>query len=302
MNNNVEPPPEVQPQPSPTSPDEVVNSMDVLSIHSEPNVLPVVFGHSFTNTTLPEDILMSEPSDTNSSSVVTSVSPEEYVKKFTSQRDRLTVIINNLQEENIQLLTTGDFSKLETNQKALSFAMNALDSAKKLLEPFHSINNKYIPSDKLPKINVDPTASALYQLTHREDNRPNATKEPSLDMFLREFERKLKDHNVSILDHWLQRLEVCFKKSDDNHHQDWFCRYIKKPVVELNQELTWDQAKALLKQKFDLASQTTPLMWIKHLVNFRQDCNESLTSALYRFRLFCVGAKVPLEIFREQIG
>ncbi|KAG1442793.1 hypothetical protein G6F56_010921 [Rhizopus delemar] len=71
MNNNVEPPTEVQPQPSPTSPDEVVNSMDVLSIHSEPNVLP-------------EDTLMSEPSDTSSSSVVTSVSPEEYVKKFTS--------------------------------------------------------------------------------------------------------------------------------------------------------------------------------------------------------------------------
>ncbi|KAG1437901.1 hypothetical protein G6F56_012876 [Rhizopus delemar] len=36
-------------------------------------------------------------------------------------------------------------------------------------------------------------------------------------------------------------------------------------------------------------------MWMKHLVNFRQDCNESLTSALHRFRLFCVGAKVPLN-------
>ncbi|CAO3702286.1 unnamed protein product [Rhizopus stolonifer] len=223
MNYNVEPPPEVQPQPPPTSPDEVVNSMDVLSIQSETNVLP-------------EDTLMSEPSDTNKSSVVTSVSPEEYVIKFTSQRDRLTVIINNLQEENIQLLTTGDFSKLEANQKALSFAMNALDSAKKLLEEHNdviatrnasqrassSINNKYIPSDKLPKFNVDPTASALYQLTHREGNKSNATNEPSLDMFLREFERKLKDHNVSIFDHWLQHLEVCFEKSDDNYHHDWF--------------------------------------------------------------------------------
>ncbi|KAG1444581.1 hypothetical protein G6F56_010243 [Rhizopus delemar] len=126
MNNNVEPPPEVQPQPPPAFPDEVINSMNVLSIHSEPNILP-------------EDTLMSEPSDTNSSSVVTSVSPEEYTKRFTSQRDRLTVIINNLQEENIQLLTTGDFSKLETNQKALSFAMNAFDSAKKLLEVHNDV-------------------------------------------------------------------------------------------------------------------------------------------------------------------
>ncbi|KAG0730702.1 hypothetical protein G6F16_014236 [Rhizopus arrhizus] len=66
-------------------------------------------------------------------------------------------------------------------------------------------------------------------------------------MFLREFERAFRDHNVSIQDHWLSNLEICFESCDNNLHYDWFCRYVKKPVVELKRKVTWDDAKALLQ-------------------------------------------------------
>ncbi|KAG1364782.1 hypothetical protein G6F61_013671 [Rhizopus arrhizus] len=95
-------------------------------------------------------------------------------------------------------------------------------------------------------------------------------------MFLREFERAFRDHNVSIQDHWLSNLEICFESCDNNLHYDWFCRYVKKPVVELNRKVTWDDAKALLQEKFDLASQTTPQTWMKLLLNFKQRPDQSL--------------------------
>ncbi|KAG0823547.1 hypothetical protein G6F17_014295 [Rhizopus arrhizus] len=87
----------------------------------------------------------------------------------------------------------------------------------------------YIPSKELPKFNVNPTASAMYQLTQHSGNKNNnnATNEPSLEMFLREFERAFRDHNVSIQDHWLSNLEICFESCDNNLHYDWFCRYVK---------------------------------------------------------------------------
>ncbi|KAG0972262.1 hypothetical protein G6F29_013597 [Rhizopus arrhizus] len=57
--------------------------------------------------------------------------------------------------------------------------------------------------------------------------------------------------------------------------------------------VTWDDAKALLQEKFDLASQTTPQTWMKLLLNFKQRPDQSLADALHHFRLFSVGAKVP---------
>ncbi|KAG0803947.1 hypothetical protein G6F27_013241 [Rhizopus arrhizus] len=204
-----------------------------------------------------------------------------------------------------------NFEGLESNDKKLSFATKSLERFDKLIADQVNIislnsaikeapvschiNNMYIPSKELPKFNVNPTASAMYQLTQHSGNKNNnnATNEPSLEMFLREFERAFRDHNVSIQDHWLSNLEICFESCDNNLHYDWFCRYVKKPVVELNRKVTWDDAKALLQEKFDLASQTTPQTWMKLLLNFKQRPDQSLADALHHFRLFSVGAKVP---------
>ncbi|KAG0746294.1 hypothetical protein G6F62_006604 [Rhizopus arrhizus] len=150
-----------------------------------------------------------------------------------------------------------------------------------LTVPFvsHNVNNKYIPSDQLPKFNVDPTASVLYQLTHRDSNKNNKnfTYEPFLERFLKEFERKFREHGVSIDKNWFPNLEICFEESDNYLDHDWFVRYVKRPV-------------------FDLASQTSQLSWPKHLVNFKQGATESLMASIYRFRLFATAFKFSSSV------
>ncbi|KAG1438056.1 hypothetical protein G6F56_012807 [Rhizopus delemar] len=155
-------------------------------------------------------------------------------------------------------------------------------------------SKKLIPSKEIPKFNVNPTASALYQLTQKESNKTSSvgSSDPSLDMFLRDFERILLDHDVDVDQEWLRYLEVSFEKSDNHSDHDWFCRFLKRPASADKKDLNWKDAKDLLKQKFDLASQTTPEMWLKSLNNFKQEPSESLSDAMDRFRLFSLGAKV----------
>ncbi|KAG1491249.1 hypothetical protein G6F52_013497 [Rhizopus delemar] len=141
-----------------------------------------------------------------------------------------------LDDKSSELMLMDDDHLLEANQKRLSYIegniqrlTNLIEAERKLVNltvPFisHNVNNKYIPSDQLPKFNVDATASALYQLTHRDGNKndKNSTNEPSLERFLREFERKFRDHGVSIDENWLPNLEICFEKSDNNLDHDCF--------------------------------------------------------------------------------
>lgn len=151
-----------------------------------------------------------------------------------------------------------------------------------------------IPSKEIPKFNVNPTASALYQLTQKESNKisSSTSSDLSLDMFLRDFERILMDYDIEVDIHWLHYLEISFEKSDNNGDHDWFCRFLKRPATDNRKTINWKFAKDLLKQKFDLASQTTPEMWLKSLNNFKQEPSETLSDAMDRFRLFSLGAQV----------
>ncbi|EIE84118.1 hypothetical protein RO3G_08828 [Rhizopus delemar RA 99-880] len=238
------------------------------------------------------------------------LSPEDFINKLRSQKAAMLKIIDSINDQNIQFVMQNNFDGLKSNDKKLAFATKSLERFDKLIADqvniislnsamkeapvLHHINNKYIPSKELPKFNVNPTASAMYQLTQHSGNKNNnnATNEPSLEMFLRGVERAFRDHNVSIQDHWLSNLEICFESGDNNLHYDWFCHYVKK-IVELKRKVICDDAKALSQEKFHLASQTTPQTWMKLLLNFKQRPDQSLADALYHFRRFSVGAKVP---------
>ncbi|KAG1175326.1 hypothetical protein G6F36_011112 [Rhizopus arrhizus] len=298
MNSNIEPHQD-PPPPSPSlSPDDVADQLSDIDLTSN------------NNPSIQEDVVMTEAVGAKPSSIDTKISPEERISELEKRKVNMYNIWKVLDDKSSELMLMDDDHLLEANQKRLSYIegniqrlTNLIEAERKLVNltvPFisHNVNNKYIPSDQLPKFNVDATASALYQLTHRDGNKndKNSTNEPSLERFLREFERKFRDHGVSIDENWLPNLEICFEKSDNNLDHDWFARYVKRPVVELKEKRSWVEVKDLLIQKFDLASQTSQLSWTKYLVNFKQGATESLMASIHRFRLFATGAKFSSSV------
>ncbi|PHZ08464.1 uncharacterized protein RHIMIDRAFT_268478, partial [Rhizopus microsporus ATCC 52813] len=209
MNSNIEP--QHDPPPA-SSPDDVINKLD--EIHLDSN-----------NTIEDEDTPMTEASDkVTEASVDIPMSPAENLKHLQELKARLCVVAKNLNTQFEQALLDNDDVALETSSKKLSSVEERIRSLTSLIESeskliqeptttnpavSYNINNRYIPSKKLPKFNVDPTASALYQLTHRDGkNKNSSSNEPSLEMFLREFERLFRDYNVSIDENWLTHLQV----------------------------------------------------------------------------------------------
>ncbi|EIE79051.1 hypothetical protein G6F55_010701 [Rhizopus delemar] len=295
MNSNIEPAQE--PPPSPLSKDVANQFNNIVLIANN-------------NASIQKDVIMTRSVVAKASSIDTKISPEERISELEKRKANMYNIWKVLDDKSSKLMLMDDDHLLEANQKRLSYIegniqrlTNLIEAERKLVNltvPFisHNVNNKYIPSDQLPKFNVDPTASALYQLTHRDGNKnnKNSTNEPSLERFLKEFERKFRDHDVSIDENWLPNLEICFEESDNYLDHDWFVRYVKRPVVELKEKRSWVQVKGLLTQKFDLASQISQLSWTKYLVNFRQGATESLMASIYRFRLFATSAKFSSSV------
>ncbi|RCH77866.1 hypothetical protein CU097_001145, partial [Rhizopus azygosporus] len=154
------------------------------------------------------------------------------------QKDKLLAIIDSLTAQNLDLLAANDIESRkmrEDNNTKLASAHEMHHSLVKLITSeielkskdknlekvptkpnFSSPDTSAIKSSDLPKFNVNPTASALYQLTLRESKgqTTSSNNESSLDLFIREFERRFLDKNISVDDHWLHYLEICFERSD----------------------------------------------------------------------------------------
>ncbi|RCH94444.1 hypothetical protein CU098_008013 [Rhizopus stolonifer] len=229
---------------------------------------------------------------------------EDYVTRFTNQKTTFLALIAQLNNERIELLIANDIEKIDSNTNQLNSAIETVKNLEKLIasekesraqsEAISSpVNRPDIPHDQLPKFEVDPNASALYKLT-RSDN-DNSTVIQTVDSFLQEFEKKLRNYNVLISEHWFHYLDICFQKSDTVSHHDWFNRIIKKPMTERQNAMTWKQAKEALKVRFDYTYKNTPTMWMKHLLNYKQSANESMTKTLRRFYLYCVGSKISTD-------
>ncbi|KAG0924241.1 hypothetical protein G6F30_013680 [Rhizopus arrhizus] len=208
--------------------------------------LPARWTRCPSHPTNEEDTPMTEASSSNNNAET--LSPEDFINKLHSQKAAILKIIDSINDQDIQFVMQNNFEGLESNDKKLSFATKSLERFDKLIADQVNIislnsaikeapvschiNNMYIPSKELPKFNVNPTASAMYQLTQHSGNKNNnnATNEPSLEMFLREFERAFRDHNVSIQDHWLSNLEICFESCDNYLHYDWSCRCFNRKI------------------------------------------------------------------------
>lgn len=69
--------------------------------------------------------------------------------------------------------------------------------------------------------------------------------------------------------------------------------------LDISSDQLWTLKKILLghnsNKYYDLAAQTTPLQWLKFLHEFLHEPSKTLTEAMERYRLFCLGAKINLE-------
>ncbi|KAG0734565.1 hypothetical protein G6F16_011277 [Rhizopus arrhizus] len=206
--------------------------------------------------------------------------PPNYLERLMARKTMFFDLIEKLNNNKASFILENRLTLLEENEKQLSYAVSALNDVNALIASqleLHthelkgnesrnsSPKDRLITSREIPRFNVNPTASALYQLILREE------------------------------DYWLHYLEVSFEKSDSDTDHDWFERFIKRRCMDKKTALNWYQAKEVLKQRFDLASQTTPEIWFKNLINFMQDRCETLTQAMYRYRLFSLGAKVNIH-------
>ncbi|EIE83945.1 hypothetical protein RO3G_08655 [Rhizopus delemar RA 99-880] len=291
------------------SADEVAKSLDRMDLETLESRASNSSIHPRDDPSIETDVEMDEA--TNSSPAVPSSDPPNYLERLMVQKTMFFDLIEKLNNNKASFILENKLTLLEENEKQLSYAVSALNDVNALIASQFELRNhelkgsgsknsspkdRLIPSREIPRFNVNPTASALYQLTLREgDKNVNPSNEPSLDMFIRDFQRKFLDYDVSIEDHWLHYLEVSFEKSDSDTDHDWFERFIKRRCMDKKTALNWDQAKEVLKQRFDLASQTTPEMWFKNLINFRQERCETLTQAMDRYRLFSLGAKVNMH-------
>ncbi|KAG1049079.1 hypothetical protein G6F43_008576 [Rhizopus delemar] len=291
------------------SADEVAKSLDRMdpetleSRASNPSI------HPRDDASISTSVSMDEVTD--SSPAVPFSNPPNYLERLMVQKTMFFDLIEKLNNNKASFILENKLTLLEENEKQLSYAVSALNDVNALIASQFELRNhelkgsgsknsspkdRLIPSREIPRFNVNPTPSALYQLTLREGGKNvNPSNGPSLDMLIRGFQRKFLDYDVSIEDHWLHYLEIAFEKSDSDTDYDWFERFIKRRCMDKKTALNWEQAKEVLKQRFDLASQTTPEMWFKSLINFKQERCETLTQAMDRYRLFSLGAKVNMH-------
>ncbi|KAG1019848.1 hypothetical protein G6F25_013536 [Rhizopus arrhizus] len=217
------------------SADEVAKSLDRMDLETLESRASNSSIHPRDDASIETDVEMDEVTD--SSPAVPSSDPSNYMDRLMAQKSLFFDLIEKLNNNKASFILENKLTLLEENEKQLSYAVSALKDVDAIIASQLELRNhelkgnesrnsspkdRLIPSREIPKFNVNPTASALYQLTLREgDKNVNPSNEPSLDMFIRDFQRKFLDYDVSVEDHWLHYLEVSFEKSDSDADHDW---------------------------------------------------------------------------------
>ncbi|KAG1450780.1 hypothetical protein G6F56_008251 [Rhizopus delemar] len=204
------------------------------SIHPSSQVPPT------ENLPVQEDVIMTESISNGSCSSTTPVQ-DDGMESLILQREIFYDLLETLNKQKASFIVDNNKDMLSKNKERILDATQALNDVKRLIEAHevHKNNLKgkgkelhnsspkkktQIPSKEIPKFNVNPIASALYQLTQNESNKISSSTSSDLflDMFLRDFERILTDYDIEVDIHWLLYLEISFEKSDNN---GCFARY-----------------------------------------------------------------------------
>ncbi|KAG1132582.1 hypothetical protein G6F37_014116 [Rhizopus arrhizus] len=136
---------------------------------------------------------------TDSSPAVPSSDPSNYMERLMAQKSLFFDLIEKLNNNKASFILENKLTLLEENEKQLSYAVSALNDVNALIASQLELHNhelkgngsknsspkdRLIPSREIPKFNVNPTASALYQLTLREGDKNVNPKNSWIMMYL----------------------------------------------------------------------------------------------------------------------
>ncbi|MBQ0009469.1 MAG: hypothetical protein KBS97_04300, partial [Firmicutes bacterium] len=245
------------------------------------------------------DVEMREVSHDNknkNSTSNTKVDDSTNLVKLTQQLDKYNNLVVSLNEQRLDLYEQGiideddqriislerRFVLVEKAQESVRAQINYIMNLNRNLASNENVTNNRKPTilaKDVPIFDVDPAANLL------SSNNSVKSEELSLTTFLLQFERVFSANSVDINTHWLYYLEIAFEKSPK--YYSWFTINLKNSNMG-----SWNAAKNLLKQRFDLASQASVHSLATTLVNFCHDENESFILCLERFRMLVIESKV----------
>ncbi|GAA5799534.1 hypothetical protein HPULCUR_004950 [Helicostylum pulchrum] len=221
------------------------------------------------------------------------------LEKLNDQYEKIMVIIANLNQQKIKLFTEGVLDRndvrLVTIDSQIKLVNEHCEFIKGQIDAMVANMNYKLPNNDLayvvsnkpqvslkdvPIFNVDPSASVWDIGTNNKD-----AKELSLTIFLLKFERLFVANSLDINKSWHYYLEIAFEGSSKYH--TWFSLNLKN-----SSSVSWPNAKKVLQQRFDLASQTSVHTLAKRLISFSLEENESFILCLERFRMVILTAQI----------
>ncbi|KAI9330390.1 hypothetical protein BD770DRAFT_403865, partial [Pilaira anomala] len=173
--------------------------------------------------------------------------------------------------------------KMMALERKFALVVKAQDSAKAQIESI--LNQQSKENNRSANDNKQSILTKDVPIFNVLNNNTVKSEELSLTTFLLQFERLFSANSVNIDQHWLYYLEISFEQSPK--YYSWFTVNLKN-----SQKTSWNSAKELLKQRFDLASQASVHSLISSLVTFCYDENESFILCMERFRMLVIKSKV----------
>jgi hypothetical protein len=138
----------------------------------------------------------------------------------------------------------------------------------------------------IPRFNIKKSHLHRYGISNRNEKDTR----PTLDEFIRNFERVYKSHRVHIKNHWFFHLESYFEKNDVDY--SWFQQTIKVAYTEDGNPFTWENAKECLRKKFN---NTSVIACNQVLFHYRQKGDRSLSEFMDYLMLLMTSAKINSE-------
>jgi hypothetical protein len=211
------------------------------------------------------------------------------------------VLITGFHEQKISLYANGIFDSgnekfiiIDRNSKLVSEHAELIKS--QIFALTNPVTNHTMCSDSVtvdsnkkpgislkdvPIFNVDPSLDCW---NVSENNKEDMI---TLTIFLLRFERLFATNNVDINKSWLYYLDISFEGAPKYHN--WFTLNLKDV-----KDISWLEAKNILQQRFDLASQASVQSHAVSLTNFSLEENESFILCLERYRMLILKAKINI--------
>ncbi|KAG2228788.1 hypothetical protein INT48_003595, partial [Thamnidium elegans] len=231
-----------------------------------------------------------------------SIENKTALEQLNNQYESIMIIIANLNEQKIKLFSEGIFDTnnerfitIENNTKLVNEHAKLIKSQiTALVKPIDSMlpsndltlvgsSNRGIPIKDVPAFNVNPLLDC-WNIEEKDKN----DKEITLTTFFLKFERLFVTYNLNISKSWFYYLDIAFEGST-NHH-GWFSVNLKNSSA-----ISWPDAKTILQQRFDMASQASVNSLAISLINFSLEEKESFILCLERYRMLILRAKINIE-------